>query len=136
MSDDTSLIAFKAICNFINDLESEFGDKLKSLKLYKRLINHTQISHETAIKKHNSLFSNFCRVNRDAIYNKKHEELKDTKIEYSERIYLDVGTIFNLANAETTPIIWSHILTISAILDPTGRGYNDVPAPTRISPKL
>ena len=64
---DTSLIAFKAISNFILELSEEFGKNQHSLKLYSHLIEKTQIVHEKAIMKHMASFREFCVKNRDKI---------------------------------------------------------------------
>lgn len=121
MNEETSLIAFKSICNFVNDLESEYGKKHKPLRLYKRLVNHTQIAHDQAIKKHISVFHDFCVVNREAISSQDTQKLSKNRVEYSERVYIDMKLIFSFADSDTTPIIWKHLLTISAIIDPTGK---------------
>ena len=60
MNDETLLVAFKAICSFINDLANEYEKKHKPLLLYKRLINKTKIAHDNAIKKHIMAFNAFC----------------------------------------------------------------------------
>lgn len=121
VSEETALIAFKAICNFINDLESEFGKKHKPLKLYKRLINHTQISHDAAIKKHLTIFHDFSMTNRDALSSQDPTKLVEKKLSYSDRVFVDMDFIFRLADEDTTKVIWQHILTISAIVDPASR---------------
>lgn len=121
MNEDTVLIGFKAICNFINDLESVYGNKHKPLRLYKRLVNHTQISHDNIIRKHIGLFQQFCVSNQEALSEQNREKLVEKRIEYSERVYVDIGFILGVADGETTPVIWKHLLTISAIVDPTGR---------------
>ena len=43
----------------------------------------------------------------------------ETKISYSERVYIDITRILAAADKETTGIIWKHLLTISALVDPT-----------------
>lgn len=121
VSEETALIAFKAICNFINDLENEFGKKHKPLKLYKRLINHTQISHDAAIKKHLTIFHDFSMANRDALLDQDPSKLIQKKLAYSERVFVDMEFIFKLADDDTRDVIWKHILTISAIVDPASR---------------
>jgi hypothetical protein len=121
VSEETALIAFKAICNFINDLESEFGKRHKPLKLYKRLINHTQISHDAAIRKHLTIFYDFSMVNRDALTAQDPSKLVQTKLAYSERVFIDMEFVFRNADSETTKVIWNHILTISAIVDPASK---------------
>ena len=121
MNEETSLIAFRAICNFVNDLETVYGKNQKALKLYKRLINHTQIAHDAAIRKHLNLFQEFCVVNREAIMAKDSQKLTTTKITYSDRVYIDLGRIFQIIEDDTVDTIWEHILTISALVDPTGK---------------
>lgn len=121
MNEETSLIAFKAICNFVNDLSSVYGHKHKPLKLYKRLINQTQISHNEAIKKHLSAFHHFCVENREALYAQNRDTLTVFKIEYSNRVYIDMGLILKNSDTETCSVIWRHLLTISALLDPAGK---------------
>ena len=124
MNEETSLIAFKAICNFVNDLESVYGKKHKPLKLYKRLVNHTQIMHDQAIRKHIIIFHDYCVVNRDALASQNSSKLVQKTISYSDRVFVDMSIIFHLADQETIPVIWKHLLTISAILDPTGNAKN------------
>lgn len=121
MNEESYLIAFKAICNFVNDLNSVYGKKHKPLKLYRRLINQTQIAHDQAIKKHISAFHNFCLSNRDCLYSQDKKQLVNKKIEYSDRVYIDMEIIFRNCDTETEPVIWNHLLTISAILDPAGK---------------
>ena len=121
MNEESVLVAFKAICNFVNDLAAVFGDKFKSLKLYKRLINHTQIGHDEAIKKHLGIFRNFCLKNRDAIYESDQKKMADGKLTYSDRVYIDMTPILAKSDPETLSVIWRHFLTISAILDPAGK---------------
>lgn len=121
MNDERTLIAFNAICSFINDICDEYGKKHRPLKLYKRLINQTQISHTEAIKKHINRFREFCLVNRDGIMEQDESKFTSHKISYSERVFVDISKIFRFADNDTKPVIWQHILTISALLDPAGK---------------
>lgn len=121
MTTDTSLITFKAICNFTNDLSEVFGDNHRPLKLYAHLINKTTLSHDQAIKKHIEAFRFFCLKNRDAISAKNVKEMVETKIEYSTRVFINMKEIFDLSDKETTSVIWKHLLTISALVDPSGK---------------
>lgn len=121
MTTDTSLITFKAICNFINDLCEVFGDNHRPLKLYSHLINKTTLSHEKAIKKHIDAFSSFCVKNREAISSKNTKMIEESKILYSNRVFIDMKDIFELSDKETTNVIWKHLLTISALTDPSGK---------------
>ena len=121
-SADYNIIAFKAISTFTNQLSEIFGtDKQNhSLKLYDRLISKTSISHDKAIQKHIDLFREFCITNRDALMAKDIKLIVNYKIEYSDKVSIDFSNIFKKADTETTGIIWKHLLTISALLDPAG----------------
>ena len=118
---DTSLVTFKALSNFCISLEEVFGKKQRSLKLYVRLITKTTLSHEKAIKKHIKAFRDFCISNRDALEVKDASKLTMDKISYSERVFIDIKSILSIADKETTAVIWKHLLTISALVDPTGK---------------
>lgn len=117
------LIAFKAISDFTKELCENFTakDKNHSLKLYVHLLNKTTLTHEKAIKKHIDAFRDFCVSNRDAIINKNPSLLVRKNVMYSDRVYIDFNSIFKDADVETSNIIWKHLLTISALIDPAGK---------------
>jgi len=121
MATDNSLIAFKAIANFTTCLDEVFGQTNKPLKLYAHLISKTTIAHDIPIQKHITAFRDFCIPNRDAIMNKNYLDFDSTRVTYSSRVYIDMSTILRGADSDTTDVIWKHILTISALVDPTGR---------------
>ena len=118
---DSNLLIFKAISNFTTCLSDVFGHEHRSLKLYAHLINKTQIAHEKPILKHIEAFRLFCVSNREAIEEKNHKNFKMNNITYSDRVYIDMTLIFDSADKETSAIIWKHLLTISALVDPTGK---------------
>lgn len=120
MSTDTSLISFKAISSFINELVDVFGDEHHSLKLYARLISKTTISHDVAINKHLQAFRKFCVDNREAFLKSDSSLLVDPLIVYSENVKIDIQAIFLKADKSTSKVIWKHLLTISALVDPSG----------------
>lgn len=117
------IIAFKAISDFTKELNNNFvsNNKNHSLKLYTHLINKTTLSHDTAIKKHIEAYREFCIANREAISNKNFSLLVNNKVIYSDRVYIDFSNIFKEADKETSNIIWKHLLTISALIDPAGK---------------
>ena len=117
---DYNLIAFRAITTFTNELSENFGKQNHELKLYDRLIGKTSISHDKAIKKHIDIFREFCIINRDPLILKDFKNFKSTKIEYSDKVFIDFSNIFNKSDSETSEVIWRHLLTISALLDPAG----------------
>jgi len=116
----SNTIAFKAISSFIIDLSSVFGDHNHALKLYDRLLCKTTINHTKAIIKHIELFKEFCTLNRDGIISKTHKKFVTFKIEYSSKVYIDFVSIFENADTDSSKVIWNHLLTISALLDPEG----------------
>lgn len=121
MSNNTSLIAFKAICNFINELDEQFGNQLQPLKLYALLLGKTTIAHDKPIQKHIEAFRSFCVANRDAIIDKSAEKIVIEEIVYSDRCTIDMKKVFELADKPTSTVIWNHLLTIFAVVDPTGK---------------
>jgi len=121
MDSNTSLICFKAISNFTTELGETFSRQHRPLKLYKRLINQTTIADEKPIQNHIDAFRKFCIDNRDGIAKKDSKSFTNPKISYSNRVYIDMSEIFKLADKETTPVIWQHLLCISAIVDPAGK---------------
>lgn len=121
MDSNTSLICFKAISNFTTELGETFSRQHRPLKLYKRLINQTTITDEKPIQNHIDAFRKFCIDNRDGIAKKDSKTFTTPKISYSKRVYIDMSEIFKLADKETTPVIWQHLLCISAIVDPAGK---------------
>jgi hypothetical protein len=120
MSTDTSLISFKAISTFINELVEVFGEEQHQLKLYARLISKTTIAHDVAIKKHVEAFRKFCTENREAFLKSDASLLSDPFIVYSDNVKIDMKEIFAKADKSTSKVIWKHLLTISAIVDPSG----------------
>jgi hypothetical protein len=120
MPSDTSLLSFKAISDFINDLLEVFGDEQRSLQLYARLIAKTTIAHENAISRHANAFRKFCVDNREAFLSSDDSLIVNKYIEYSENVRIDMADIFSKSDKETKKAIWKHLLTIFAIVDPSG----------------
>jgi len=116
-----SIVAFKNICNFVNELGSHYGKKHKPLKLYRRILNETQISHDLAIEKNINIFRTFCVANREALQTLDKSKLVEKRIVYSEKVYIDMNLILNLAKPEHVQVIWQHLLTIGAIVDPESK---------------
>ena len=110
-----SSLAFTAINKFINDLEFVYGKKNKPLKLYCRLISNNQFNERQV-----EIFKNWCILNETAIENKDKTKFKESKISFSKRIYIDLELIFRIADNDNLTAIWTHLLTISAIVNPNG----------------
>lgn len=120
MISDKDLISFKIIVKFINDLALMYGTKLRPLKLYRRLINKTELDHIDAISKNIEAFRSFCLANREQILTKS-KSLVCSRITYSNRVYIDMTDVFGLVDSENLNVIWEYLLTISASVDPEGR---------------
>ena len=114
------LLAFQAISAFITEANLVAGNTQKSLQLYNRLIQKTQISHVEAIIKHQNSFKTFCKDNQEALKSQDVTKLKKHIIEYSPRVYINVRLLLkNSKDNENT--IWQHLITIGAIVYPEGK---------------
>jgi len=120
---DYNLLIFKTISTFVNELSDIFSSQNHPLKLYQRLINKTTVNHEKTIEKHILAFRKFCISNRDLILSKNISKLSsiESKIEYSDKVFIDFESIFKSADKDTTMVIFDHLLTISALVDPTSK---------------
>jgi hypothetical protein len=119
--DNTSVLIFKAISGFISDLNIVFGSKHKSIALYNRLLEKTGLVNVGPIHKHIDCFRKFFMTNKNAMEEKKAELFTDSKISYSDRVYVDVATVIRQSNPENVSIIWKHLLTIWGLVDPTSQ---------------
>ena len=115
-----SEIAFHAIKSFVNDLGEFFSSENHPLSLYERLLNKTTISHKEAVEKHIASFKKFCVDNRESIITKTAQF--GCNIEYSQKVFIDMNAVLALnMDKDTRGTIWTHLLTISAILDPQSK---------------
>lgn len=111
---DRKFVCIKA---FVTDISDFFSNDIHSLALYDRLLSKTTLAHIDAIAKHITSFSKFCTENRDVITSMK-GTFKGT-IEFSAKVFIDMNTVMGMEMSSVTrSTIWSHLLTLSAILDP------------------
>ncbi len=115
-------VAFQAITAMVMDLQLQYSNIQRSLALYARLIERTTVTHEEAISKHLSAFRNFCVGNREAIKTKSLEALSTKIVKYSDNVYINFERLFKHTKTDqaSADIIWKHLQTISAIIDPAG----------------
>lgn len=111
--------SFDSINKFVSDLTDVFGTKQHSLLLYKRLLEQTKITHHNAITKHVAAFSEFVTVNHQAIMTKDSSKISSPNIFYSKKVNIKMDEIFKMADAETTLVIWQHLLVITNSVDPS-----------------
>ena len=108
---------FEAIKAFVNDLGEFFAKDSHPLALYERLLNKTTLEHKEAVEKHITAFRTFCVENESSIFNKTPNFTES--IVYSPRVFIDMNDIFKFAtDEETRNAIWSHLLTITALVNP------------------
>jgi hypothetical protein len=114
------LFVFKAIVSFVNDMNEIYGQEYKPLRLYALLLERTGIMHEDPIKKHIEAFKLLVTTNADAILQEKTSLLQNAKVEYSEKVCIDLVEIFRLAASDPTNIlcIWKHLLTLLLMFEP------------------
>lgn len=118
--DNNTALAFNTICNFIRDLNGSFGARQKSLMLYGHLIEKTGLIHIEPVKKHVGIFKAFVEDNQEAIEARDRKLFKTGTIAYSEKVGIDIKSIFAICDREEEKVIWNHLLTISAVLNPVG----------------
>lgn len=118
------LCTFQTITDFVDNLQDFFGQEqnqyTKSLNMYHRLINNMSFKDEDLILRHIKCFKNFCLNNRTQITNRD-LNLKNPKIMFSNKIYIDLSYIFQNADTDTQNVIWEYILSISALVDPENK---------------
>lgn len=118
---DQTLNVFKTISGFVKNMNECYGTTQKTLQLYARLITKTTLEDDGPIKRHIEAFRRFCVNNESAIMEKNHKGLVDVKISYNEKVYINMQHIFNTASAGERTIIWKHILTIYAFINPQSK---------------
>lgn len=118
---DSTVYIFKTICQFIKDLNDVFGKDYKSLYLYAALIEKTGIVHEEPVKKHINCFHEFVKDNEEAIINQNADKLVQSRIQYSEKVYIPIKEILQKTDKEEEKAVWEHLMTLLALLDPSSQ---------------
>lgn len=121
---EDTIVLFKCIVDFIHCLREMFGKEQHSLELYDLLMERTGIVHQDPIKKHVKLFKDFLQKNEEAILENNEEKMTEWKIEYSEKVFIDLNSIFSMSLEEDKQTIWQHLLTLMAVLIPTSNAKN------------
>lgn len=119
MEENQTVLAFKAVCNFVKALNEVFGERQVSLQLYAHLLEKTGIVHEEPIRRHVSVFKHFLKAN-ESNWTDRSLPLVFGELRYSEKVWIDLQRIFQIAGKDEQDVIWRHLVTIAAIVDPTG----------------
>jgi len=110
---------FKAISEFVFDLDLVFGKTHKEVLLYKRLLSKTTILNEGPVKRHVNIFKTFIDSNISAIIEKCTDNLATHKLVYSERVFIDLYTLLKECDKDTETAVWNHLLKINALINPS-----------------
>jgi hypothetical protein len=121
MADNTSVLIFNSICGLITDLNTAFGSKHKSIVLYNRLLEKTGIVNIGPVNKHIDCFRKFFNTNQKGMEEQDNTLFVESKISYSDRVYVDINTVLTQSDPENREIIWRHLLTIWGLIDPTSQ---------------
>ena len=114
---------FEAIKEFITDLYEAFGedDEHLQIKIYNHFINKEIVSKEKTIKRHVTAFKNFFSANKEAMEEKNHQKFVEKKVIYSDKVFIDLHELLDKCSSEEEAVIWSHLLTIWTMIDPTDK---------------
>jgi len=113
----SQLLAFQAISSFVSEANKVGGKTQKSLQLYNRLIEKTNIAHKDAITKHIKAFKTFVHANLDALKTQDVSKLTKNTIDYSDRVFINARLLL-INSSDNESIIWNHLITIGAIVQP------------------
>ncbi len=119
--DNTSVLIFKAITDFVSELNNEFGSKHKNIALYNRLLEKTGIVNVGPVNKHIDCFRTFFTKNHKAMEERNTEFLTESKISYSDRVFIDVSTVLKHSSKDNAKVIWQHLLNIWCLIDPSSQ---------------
>ncbi len=119
--DQHEFTIFKAISDFVSDLNTVYGEKHKSIALYHRLVSKTTIVDKDPVRKHINVFARFCDANSKALEEKDAGNIVDPLIKYSDRVFVKLDTIMEHSDSDTRAAIWNHLLTINALIHPGER---------------
>ena len=111
---------YKCIKTYVNNLDECYGEDLVNIRLYNNLLKKTTSSHTEAIAKHIKLFSDFCDVNEKIILDNEYNNLVNSKIKFTENVYLDVNEILEMCddNSEKKNM-WKHLQLMCSVNNPS-----------------
>ena len=111
---------YKCIKTYVNNLDECYGEDLVNIRLYNNLLKKTTSSHTEAIAKHIKLFSDFCDVNEKIILDNEYNNLVNSKIKFTENVYLDMNEILEMCddNSEKKNM-WKHLQLMCSVNNPS-----------------
>lgn len=114
-----SLKTFTVIVKFVDALASVF-DERREVLLYHRFLSHVKAIDDIVIDKNISVFRHFCVNNKQAIREKNVLLFVSHRINYAEKIYLNIKLLLDHVSDEpqVQKSIWDHLLKLLHVLDP------------------
>lgn len=111
---------YKCIKTYVKNLDECYGEDLVNIRLYNNLLKKTTSSHTEAIDKHIKLFSDFCDVNEKIILSNEYNNLVNSKIKFTENVYLDMNEILEMCddNSEKKNM-WKHLQLMCSVNNPS-----------------
>ena len=111
---------YKCIKTYVNNLDECYGEELVNIRLYNNLLKKTTNSHTEAISKHINLFSDFCDVNERVILDNEYKNLVNSKIKFTENVYLDMNEILEMCDDDSEKKnIWKHLQLMCSVNNPS-----------------
>jgi hypothetical protein len=118
--------SFNCILDFIEQLKEAIctNDKVyHEVALYNHLIHKVKITNKQNIRRHISLFGEFCSRNQDAIIKKDPSLIVFNIVKYSDKIYINLKNILSSLDIDDDikKASWDHLLAIHASIDPSSK---------------
>ena len=115
------LSAFQLFTDFLTNLNDHLSTNNisvpKSLTLYHRLISSVKFNQEAVFNRHISSLRTFCIANRDSFITNTFA----TRLEFSDRIFIDFQGLLSLLDEDTTTTVWDYLYNLSRLLDSDSR---------------
>lgn len=108
---------FKAIVDFVVDLDTVFGQRHRSISLYRRLVSKMSEANAEPVRKHVELFTQFCAENAEAFETGDLQRLAQPLLKYSDRVYIQLDMLAAHAEPCVAKTILEHLLTINALIN-------------------
>lgn len=108
---------YKAICNFIDDLDSMYGETISALKYYNVLVKENSV--DTVIEDEQiRIFTKWISTHEDDILTMDKTNFKDSLIKHSDQVYIDLFSILNMASSQDVDNIFKHLLLLLSMVNP------------------
>lgn len=115
---------YNQIVCFVQSLQENYGQYFYEIKLYNLLLENTGIVHQVQRKKHVEIFQSFLQENKIAILEQNKNKLNENYIKYSDKIYININSIFEKASEDDRDTIWEHLLVLLALTVPDSKAEN------------